>query len=38
MRPNRPAPRVDQIGFRLVVHLVWIVVAVYMLVVLTLVG
>ena len=38
MRANRPGPRVDQIGFRLVVHVVWLVVAVYMLVCLAMVG
>lgn len=38
MRLNRPGPRVDQIGFRLLVHVVWLAVAVYMLVVLAFVG
>lgn len=38
MRPNRSGVRVDQIGFRLLVSVVWLVVAVYMLVVLTFVG
>lgn len=38
MRPNRPAPRVDQIGFRFLVSVVWLAVAVYMIVVLTFVG
>lgn len=38
MRANRPAPRVDQIGFRFLVSVVWLAVAVYMIVVLTFVG
>lgn len=38
MRPNRPAPRADQIGFRLLVHVVWLAVAVYMIIVMTFVG
>lgn len=35
---NRSGVRVEQIGFRLLVSVVWLVVAVYMLVVLTFVG
>lgn len=38
MRANRPAPREDQIGFRFLVHVVWLAVAVYILIVLTFVG
>lgn len=38
MKANRSGARVDQIGFRLLVSVVWLVVVVYMLVVLTFVG
>jgi len=38
MRGNRPAPRVDQIRFRLPVSSVWLAVVVYLLVVLVLAG
>lgn len=38
MRPNRPVPRVDQIGFRLLVSAVWLAVVVYMVVVMVMTG
>lgn len=38
MRPNRSGVRVDQIGFRLLVHAVWLAVTVWMLVCLAMVG
>ena len=38
MKANRSGVRVDQIGFRLLVSVVWLVVAVYMLIVMTFVG
>ena len=38
MKANRSGVRVEQIGFRLLVSVVWLVVAVYMLVVLAFVG
>lgn len=38
MKSNRSGVRVDQIGFRLLVHVVWLAVAVWMLVVLAFVG
>lgn len=38
MRPNRSAPRVDQVGFLLVVSAVWLAVAVWVLVCLAMVG
>ena len=38
MRANRPAPRADQIGFRFLVSVVWLAVAVYMIIVLMFVG
>lgn len=38
MRANRPAPREDQIGFRLIVSVVWLAVVAYMLVVMAMVG
>lgn len=38
MRTNRPDPREDQIGFRLLVSAVWLAVTVWMLVCLAMVG
>lgn len=38
MRANRSGARVDQIGFRLLVHAVWLAVTVWMLVCLAMVG
>lgn len=38
MRPNRAVARVDQIGFRLLVQVVWLAVTVWMLVCLAFTG
>ena len=38
MKANRSGVRVDQIGFRLLVHVVWLAVALYLLVVMAFVG
>lgn len=38
MRTNRSVPRVDQIGFRLLVSAVWLAVAVYVVVCLAMIG